>query len=281
MSVSYQAMRGLANLPWFYSLGGLELLHTNNLDTSANAVTVTSSATIHTKGSWAELVASTAGESGLLTLHFSGVGTSATETSMLVDVGVGASGSESIIAENIAVGGASAAANGILVCLPVRIASGSRIACRIQALIASDTVAVRYGVYKTTAMQVLPSTVDVIGTDTATSRGTAMSGVSGTWVQATASTSRRYRAVYLVPSIVGTNLNTTRIIYDVGFGASGSEVKLGTTAVQAVSTEDVRTYPHLINLPIACDVPAGSRLAVRHDLATGPSGYSVCLVGIP
>lgn len=280
MSV-YQAMRGLSNVPWFYALSGLELLNTNSLDTSANATTATASATTHTKGSWAEIVASTAGESGILMLHFSGVGTSATETSMLVDVAVGASGSESAIAENIAVGGASAAANGILVCLPVRIASGSRLAVRCQAAIASDTVAVRYAIYKVPATQMLPTTVDVIGTDTATSRGTAMSGGGGTWVQITASTSRRYRAVYLVPSIIGTNLNTTRIIYDVGVGSAGSETKLGTTAAQATSTEDVRTVTYLFPAPIACDVAAGSRLAVRHDIATGPGGYGVCLIGIP
>jgi hypothetical protein len=275
----YQAMRGLLNVPWYFRLSDSEVVDFLNTTTTATA-----SATIHTKGAWTELIASTSGEAGLLYLWISNVATTSTETAMLLDVATGASGSESVIAENIAVGGAAtitATVPGIFIPLPVRIAAGSRISVRIQALIASDTCVVRWGLLKFAGQQMLSTTVDVIGTSTATSRGTQLSGASGSWVEIGASSAKRYRALYIVPSNAGTAMATITISYDIGSGASGSEVTLGKTRVGSLSTEDAYTFSAFPNLPIACDVAAGSRLAVKHNIASNPSNYAVCLIGVP
>jgi hypothetical protein len=74
---------------------------------------------------------------------------------------------------------------------------------------------------------------------------------------------------------------TITISYDIGSGASGSEVTLGKTRVGSLSTEDAYTFSAFPNLPIACDVAAGSRLAVKHNIASNPSNYAVCLIGVP
>jgi hypothetical protein len=281
MTVSYQAMRGLANVPWYWALSQYEVLH---FTTNDAATTLTSSATAHTKGAWTQLLASTSAESSLLLARALAVSTLATETSMLLDLAVGASGSETPIAQNIAVGGASAGSNiglGLAIPLPVYIPSGARLSARIQSLIPSDTCIIRFAVHRIGALQMLSSDVDVMGADTATSRGTALSGASGSWVQVTSSTSRRYRAVYVVPSAIGTDMANLGALIEVGFGAAGSEVSVSKQRVVYSASELVDNLPSILNVPLPCDIPAGSRLAVRHNIGANPDRYGVCVIGIP
>lgn len=279
MSV-YQAMRGLANVPWFYPLAGMRPLGTQFLALA----TAAASATAHTKGTWTQLIASTSAESGLLMVRADGVSTAATETSMLLDIGVGASGSETPIMENLAIGGASVssgASNGLLAPLPVRIPSGSRVSCRIQALIPSDTCTVSASLFAMNAQQMLPTSVDVIGTDTATSRGTAFSGASGSWTQITASTSQRYRALFAVPSVIGTDIVSFNTALEIAVGAAGSEVEVGRVYVDYRNTESVFHVSRVFYAPIACDIAAGSRLSVKTPVSADPDRYGVCLIGVP
>jgi hypothetical protein len=274
-------MRGLANVPWYFAFSNYEVL---NLAGGDPATTVTASSTIHTKGAWTQLLASTSGDSNLLLTRAMGVNTAATETSMLLDIAVGASGSETPIMENLAVGGAATggpASAGLVIPLPVYIPSGSRISARIQSLIASDTCSVRFAVHRVGALQVLPTSVDVMGSDASTSRGTALSGASGSWVQITASTSQRYRAVYVVASTIGTDVANNLATLEVGFGASGSEVAVTKQRVQFGANESADSLPSIFNVPLPCDIPAGSRLAVRHSVNPNPERYGVCVIGVP
>jgi hypothetical protein len=279
MSV-YQAMRGLSNVPWFYPLANMRPIATPFFGSAA----ATASATAHTKGAWAQLIASTAAEAGLMMIRAESVSTAATETSMLLDIGVGASGSETPIMENLAIGGASAsssASNGLLAPLPVRIPSGSRVSCRIQALIPSDTCTVSATLFAVNARQMLPTSVDVIGTDTATSRGTAFAGALNAWTQITASTSQRYRALFAVPSVIGTDIISFNRDLEIAIGPAGSEVEIGRVYVDFRNTESVFHDSRFFYAPIACDIPAGSRLSVRTPVSANPDRYGVCLVGIP
>lgn len=280
MSVPFQAMRGLSNVPWFSTLVGLRQVAFSG----SVIATPTASATPHVKGAWAQLIASTSEEFALLVVRADNVGVAATETSMLLDVGIGAAGSESPIMENLAVGGASAASSlsgGLTMPLPVRIPSGSRLSCRVQALIPSDTCAVTISAAVMPARQTLPEAVDVMGSDTATSRGTAFSGALGSWVQITASTSRRYRGIYLVPSVIGTDIASFTDDLEIGVGPAGSEVEVGRVYVDYRNTEQVFHASTYWYAPIACDIPAGSRLVVRNPRSVNPERYGVCLIGIP
>jgi hypothetical protein len=280
MTVSYQAMRGLANVPWYWAFTQADIVNFND-----SATTVTASATSHTKGAWAQLIASTSDESSLLFLRVDNVGVAATETSMLLDVAVGASGSEVAIASDIAIGGASLGsliAAGVILPLPVRIASGSRISARVQSLISSDNCTIRFSILKFSARQMLPTAVDVLGADTATSRGTAFSGASGSWTQVTASTAQRYRAMWLVPSAIGTNMTDATTTLEIGFGAAGSEVSIGKQRVRYTVNETAfHESTAAPAYPIACDIPAGSRVAVKHAFPSNPDRYGVCVIGIP
>jgi hypothetical protein len=127
----------------------------------------------------------------------------------------------------------------------------------------------------------LPTSLDVIGTSTATSAGTAMSGASGTWVQITASTSQLYRAILLIPSVGSTSVTTVSTDMDIGVGAAGSEVVIGTVPMRFTSAEQAGNPIESPYLPMAYQIPAGSRLAVRHRLASNPGGAAVCLIGVP
>jgi hypothetical protein len=276
MSV-FQAMRGLANVPWFFPFAEMRPLG------APVGATATASATPHTKGAWAQLVASTSEEVALVVVRAVSVGTAATETSMLIDIGVGASGSEAAIMENLAIGGASAGnANEFLMfMLPVRIAAGIRISCRVQALIASDTCSVTMGLSSVRARQTLPTSVDVIGTSTADSRGTAFAGSLGDWTQITASTAQRYRAIWLVPSVIGTDIISTNTNMEIAVGAAGSEVEIGRVFCTYANSEIVGHSTRMLNVPIACDIPAGSRLSVKTPVSANPERYGVCLIGIP
>ena len=171
--------------PWFAEFGPL-------IDSNSVGTVVTADSTPHTKGSWTQLVASTSAEINCLVVTIVAVALNATDTASLLDIGVGASGSESAVAENIAVGGAGVsipAAHSIHFVLPVKIAAGSRIAARLQSLVGSRSGTVTVNGYNFGATQAIPTTLDVLGTNTATSEGTALAA-SNTWTQIVSSTAK-------------------------------------------------------------------------------------------
>lgn len=276
------AIRGMANAPWPFVFDGLEVVGYTTSTTTANA---TASATTHTKGAWGEVLSTTTAAAGLLSVHVRMQAVNATDNSMLLDIGKGSAGSETAIVSDIAVGGATPRTysqnDGICFFLPVNIASGTRIAARVQSAVASRTAVVQVAAWKIRSSPVLPATADVIGSSTATSAGTAMSGSSGTWVQLTASSSQRYRALMLIPSVAATTTQTINTDMDIGYGAAGSEISIGTVPMFFDSGEAAASLLHAPLLPIPCDIPAGSRISVRHRLATNPGQRAVCLIGIP
>jgi hypothetical protein len=107
-----------------------------------------------------------------------------------------------------------------------------------------------------------------------------MSGASGTWVQITASTSNAYKAVVVIPSGSATGIASVVVEYRLGTGASGSEVEAGRVFSIYTSAETVGTLARTSSL-LAADIPAGTRLSVRHDIASTASAYDITLIGIP
>lgn len=247
----------------------------------SSTVTITASSTTHTKGAWSQLVASTSANASYIVVEVGGNASAATNNAGLLDIGIGASGSEVPIIENVAIGGAAA---GVARCVfvfgvPIKIASGTRIAARFQSVVSSKTATVLVSTFDMGDYDYAPSAVDTIGADTATSSGTAMSGASGTWVQITASTANAYKGFVVVPSFSDIDVANIRIEYTLGSGASGSESEIGRTSWQTVNDEtcgmDGR-YPPVI----AGSVASGSRLAVRHNIASNSGRYDVTVLGI-
>jgi len=267
-----------ADKPWFYDLNGIEITGINT-----SSLTLTAGTPAHTKGSWLELISSTSGTTEFFSMQWQGGNVSGTDTAMLMDIGVGASGSETVVVPDIAIGGASA----VVLNLPINIPSGSRIAARLQGTRGSSQTIVTFGNIAAFSIggsnsALIPTSLDVLGTDTATSTGTAMSGASGTWVEVVASTSDDYIGFQLVPSASDssiTSLANTQLT--LGVGSAGSEVAIGDISVNYNGANESFAL-RSINLPVfGQEVPAGSRLAVKHNFGATPDKYDVCIIAIP
>jgi hypothetical protein len=247
-------------------------------------VSITANSSAHTKGSYAELIASTSANAGLLVLMAQDISTAATNTATLIDIATGASGSETVIISDIAIGGAltTAGPTGIAVAVPFKIPSGTRLAARIQSVVTGGKTATAQAFLLTAGndYDTAPTSVDVIGGNTANSEGISFSGASGTWVQAIASTSRAYRAVAFVPSTHNNSIASINPQFDIGVGASGSEQTFGVSIANYNSNEFVQSTPPFLSL-FGRNIPAGSRLAVRHNIASNPDRYGFTLIGIP
>jgi hypothetical protein len=249
-----------------------------------NNATLTADTTAHTKGAWTQVIASTSADTSFLVLTAGAISASATNTATLLDIATGASGSESLVASNIAVGGARTAGTivtGASFGIPLKIPSGTRVAARIQSVVTGGKTAVLQSAFIDAGdYATAPTTVDVIGGDTATSQGISFSGSSGTWVQATASTSQAYRAVVYVPSTHSTDIATITLTASIGVGAAGSEVEFGTALIRYENSENVGLADPFTYI-FGRSIPAGSRLAVKHNIAANPDRYGFTLIGIP
>lgn len=251
---------------------------------TATNVTVTASSTANTVGTWVQLLADTATtETAALLLFFATNTTaSATDTGILCDIGTGASGSEVVRVPSLAISQQSA----IHTAIPLRIPGSTRVAARIQSAVASRTASLQAALLTSPFFDRLPLSVDVLGTSTATSVGTAMSGASGTWVELAASTSKDYQALVIVPSVSDANSGANAIVrYDLGVGASGSEVPVATTSwlyttTPAVAVASGQNPPGLGGV-FGGFVGSGSRICVRHNIGANPGRVDACVIGVP
>jgi hypothetical protein len=264
-----------ADKPWFYQS---EILAAS---WNTGSVTLTASATPHTKGSWSQIIASTSNGTTLIRFFIAGVSVSTADSATLLDIGVGASGSETVIVPNMAIGGSA----GSFYSIPVEIPSGSRIAARIQGVRASQTATM--GAREFFALNAgdtasIGTTVDVLGTDTATSTGTAMSGSSGTWVEIEDSTTKNYIGFAIAPSTSDTDTAAQGdAAYEIGVGAAGSEVAFGYIQFAFGATENFSLAANRSPNLFGREVPTGSRLAIRHNIAANPGKYDACIIAVP
>jgi hypothetical protein len=249
-----------------------------------NNTSLTADTTAHTKGAWSQIISSTSANTSFLVLNIGTIAANATNTATLVDIGTGASGSETVVAANIAVGGAGSAGPSNLACafgIPLKIPSGTRVAARMQSVVTGGkTALLQSALLDTGDYASAPTSVDVIGSSTATSQGVSFSGASGTWTEAISSTSQKYRGVVIVFSTHSTDIATIATLCEVGVGASGSEVAFGGARATYSNNESVgllRPWTYIFGQSI----PAGSRLAVKHDIAANPDRYGFTLIGIP
>jgi hypothetical protein len=259
------------NEDWF-EVGAFKIV---NFD---SAKTLTANSSAHTKGSWVQLIASTSADASLLYFSIFGVAASGVNTATLLDIATGASGSETIIAGDIAIGSAST----VSVVFPYRLPSGTRLAARIQSVVTGGkTATIRSVVIDAGDYATAPTSVDVIGGNTANSQGISFSGASGTWVEGVASTSRAYRAVSMVISghdaVLG---GVTNAPFALGVGAASSEISFGDLRFTFSNSEAGVLIPPY-NTLFGRNIPAGSRLAVNHPISSDPSFYGFTLIGIP
>ena len=266
---------GVASADWFEGASP-------NIISSAIGVTVTANLLANTKGSWTQLIASSSGNTSSIVISAAGLGTTATNTATLLDIGTGASGSETTIIADVAVGAAGSTGQGVNNSFetPFKIPSGTRISARIQSVVTSKTSSISAFLMDLGNYDTAPTSVDVIGADTANSKGISFSGASGSWTEGIASTSRNYRAVCCVLSSHNSDIAGITLNWDVGIGASGSEVAFG-GGRSSVSANELLSNAIPYNSLFGRKIPAGSRLAVRHNIAANPDRYGFTLIGVP
>jgi hypothetical protein len=252
-----------------------------NRITAGSGVTVTANAAAHTKGGWSQLIASTSANASLLIVVVSGVTTINTDTSTLIDLATGASGFETPFAENICIGGNQNNS----IAIPLQIPSGTRISARIQSVVTGGkTATVSAAVWNYGDYASAPTSVDVLNAgDPLTSKGTEFNGASGTFSLAEASTSRAYRAIS-VAFAVQTDISATLPSglynkFELGVGADGSEIAEGEVSFTTTANENTQINSSFSL--IGRNIPAGSRVTLKHPIAANPDRYGFCLIGIP
>jgi len=262
------------------------------LASTTSIVSATSGGTANSAGAWVQLMAASAVAStdtiSMLFLQTMAASASTTnDNSTLIDIGVGASGSEAVVAQDIAVGGLSTT-GAMQLALPVRISGATRIAFRSRCATASraNQRSTAFHVFSAPFADRIPTSLDTLGTSQSTSSGTAMSGAAGTWVQITSATSRDYQALILVPSGPANNTggSTSANRLDLGIGAAGSEVVISSVIADVSGTNGIIQCNYgLPGLVGVCGraIPAGTRIAVRHDRASNPSWLCACVIGVP
>jgi hypothetical protein len=255
--------------------------YTPNRITAGSNVTVTADTAAHTKGGWSALIASTSANASLLIVVVSGVNTTNTDTSTLIDFATGASGSETPFAENICVGGNQ----GNSIAIPLQIPSGTRISARIQSVVTGGkTATVSAAVFNYGDYANAPTSVDVINAgDPLTSKGTEFTGASGTFSLANASTSQAYRAVSMAFAVQTNNSaalpSSAYNKFELGVGAAGSEVAEGEVSFTTAVNENTQNGGSFSL--IGRNIPSGSRVTLKHPIAANPERYGFCLIGIP
>lgn len=249
------------------------------------AAVATADAVPHTKGPWMEIVAATTNEVNLITLCFP-VATflAATDTSTLLDIGIGAGGAEVVKVPNLAVGYHNVYDQ---IDIPITIPSGSRIAIRCQSVVVSKTVSVVMTLAKFTVGRLPSAYVIPFGADIATSRGVglAVPGVvntKGAWTEITAATAEPFGGLVVCEQgnadasfAAGTGL------LDVATGAAGSEVVIpgmgdlsyACTLNESWTAHGTRLYP--------ATIPSGTRLSARYQATSLSNSMDLSLYGIP
>lgn len=226
--------------------------------------TVTSGSA-NTKGSWVELVASTAFDADQLLIT---LGQSNAICSGLVDVAIGASGSEQIIVANILCAGSPRMATSFH--LPLGVPAGSRIAARVADTDGAQAFQVRVNLIRA-GLWANPSSGSIVtlGANTADSGGVAVDPGStintyGSWSQVTASTSDYIAA--LAVRIGGADNaapadSALGFYLDIGVGGAGSEVAIYEGL--PFGSQSAGWYGGNPAVWFPAGIPAGSRLAAR------------------
>jgi len=239
----------------------------------------------HVYGAWTQLVASTSANVGLICFDGQSSVLAGADNACMWNIGVGASGSELVIVPDLATGGVSS--GGFSCFIPVAIPAGSRVA--VQVKVARTAATQRFPNWwllstGAAAFSQTPRSVEVLGVNPSTSQGTALSGASGSWTEIVASTNKPYQSLFLMPTIHGTNAaNISPLRLVLGIGPSGAEVEMGESVSRATTNEELAFAQNTAPLPMwhCGPIPAGARIAVRHNIPTNPDQYGVNIIAVP
>jgi hypothetical protein len=256
------------------------------------SVTLTGSGTAHTKGNWGQIDAAIpAGVKGLI-VSVNATNLAATNTSMLMDIGVGGAGSELVVVANLGIGYKQNAGHmaGWIEYIPLALPDGVRLAARIQGAVVSDTAVTSWQYVIDQGIHPVRSfaACETMGADTGTSRGVTVTAnatinTPGAWAEIVASTPTPIHA--LLPTIQA-NGQTTMVTrfetIEIGVGGAGAEQIIIPKIGYRVSSTSEELNPYLLlalSGLVDVNIPVGSRLAARVTSSVASTTTDVILHG--
>ncbi len=234
---------------------------------------VTGSGTANTKGSWTQILPALTFDAFYIYITALNTVASATDTSLLLDVGIDPAGGTSyiVVVPNILFGFSFDVDQMRQdFAIPVYMPTGSTVAARIQSVITSETTDVAFqvvgGIPSDNPFPPVGLIVDY-GTNTSDSGGVAGSNADANtksaWVEITPATTHPHRGIGFAKQGNTDAMSSSNWFADIGIGSAGSEVVLiGDLYWKTTTSEKVGgSFPP--GGLVAAQVPEGSRLAVR------------------
>lgn len=254
---------------------------TYGVDTSTSLATAVTTGAANTKGSYAQLTASTDfPASGVLLCFTSNANTA---SRFLVDIAIGGAGSETIIINNVVCRAELSSSINIHMYFPISIPSGVRLSARAQSEDAGVVIRVSATIVGGGFASQSPySKVITLGADTANSdgkfyqtSGTANNTKSG-YQELSASTSAPIKAISVVSIHICATANAG-ILLDIAVGAAGSEVVIVPNIAYSLDITN-QVVPTSTGF-FPCSIPAGSRVSYREQIsANGAINYTDIIV---
>lgn len=240
--------------------------------TERNSLAICSRGTANAKGSYVQVVASTAFAYDALLVQIFQDSASGGAQCFLLDISIGGAGSEVVVVPNLLLDSMrNTGTADVSLYIPLQIPAGSRIAARCQEAGGAGT---RNACVQVTGVaggwnNIRPCAGSVIayGVDTGTTNGTlvdqgASANTFGSWAQLTSGTSQDHRWLGLclgfdkqtvAPSQANGEL-------EIGIGSAGSEVAI---AKHSFAVQSFATAVRPSCLGIFVQIPTGTRLAAR------------------
>lgn len=247
---------------------------------SGIGVTVTSSSSANTKGSYTEILASsvTARKAdGFMLTMFRNSGGAKGGFDILTDIAIGGAGSEQVIVSNLLGCRYENGSEVSSIFFPISIPGSTRVSCRTAAASGStpETVSIQllHGGFK--LPQAL-SGAEGLGTSAGDSGGTGITSGNGSksaYVEIIGSTTKRYYGLIIATSGQSSVPAEVRILIDVAVGAGAAEQIIIPDYGCRVSGS---TPNPSCFFPV--DIPAGTRLAVR-AAGSAARAFDISLVG--
>ena len=215
-------------------------------------------------GSWVELVASTSKEYNgiLVTVALPSPG----NVTMLIDIGQGAAAAEQVIIEAIPLRSNTVNdSSGYSLFIPLRVASGTRLAARAQSEDGSDTC--RVSIHGCDNTNQLWGSCVSYGFNKSTTALTevdpgAVADTKGSWYELSASVGGDLAYIALMSVLSNLATTTAHWFVDIGVGASGSEQVVAADIYVGNHSNFDKAVPALIGM-LPLDIASGSRIAVR------------------
>lgn len=274
------------------TVGGTSFLQENVGTTSAElGTTVTGSGSAHTKGSYAELVASTAYDSYGISILCTGLNTAAsTNNRALVDIAVGAAASEVTLIDNLLAGNQpnlGGATKPSMYHFPIFIAAGTRLAARMQGSTTSETctVAVWLHQHPIGVGGWFGTRVTTYGANTGTSSGTdhtAGNSSYATATQITASSTNPIRALQLGIDMASDTTGNNRLgLVRVGVGATPTYIASDLPYGESTTVETLDfTLANFVLSHMRFNLPAAQSLHVSAMMNGAGEARGFCLYGV-